>query len=84
MQLRGYPPCLPARDALLRFDFMVAPNFDWTRGGKLGGGLHIGTGDAAGYRHSPTAASCRLTWGPDGAVMLCVAPPCWAFGRVQA
>lgn len=75
VMLRGEPKCLPARDAVLRFSFATAPGFDWTRGGKLGGGLQVGRGAAAGYRHSDTAASARLTWGPDGFLML--------YGAVQ-
>ena len=44
VQLHGAPPCLRggATDVLLRFDFCAAPGFDWTRGGKLGGGLLVG------------------------------------------
>ncbi|KAL4458953.1 hypothetical protein ABPG75_013818 [Micractinium tetrahymenae] len=72
IQLGGAPACLPARDCLLRFDFCVPPDFNWTRGGKLGGGLQIGSGAASGYRHSATAASARATWGPDGAIQLYV------------
>lgn len=72
--LRGAPPCLPATDVLLRFDFRPRPGFEWTRGGKLGGGLHIGQGTAAGYVHSESAASARLVWGPNGACMLYLYP----------
>lgn len=42
VQMHGEPPCLPARDALLRFDVRTAPDFPWTKGGKMGGGLQIG------------------------------------------
>lgn len=69
VNLAGTPACLPARDCLLQFDFKTAPDFDWTRGGKLGGGLKIGQGAATGYRHSTTAASARVTWGPEGSIM---------------
>ena len=74
VQIVGQPRCLPATDVLLRFDFRTAANFDWTRGGKLGGGLSVGHGAAAGYRHSATAASARLTWGPDGFLHLYIYP----------
>ena len=40
--IRGNAAGLPATDALLQFDFRTDPGFDWTRGGKLGGGLQIG------------------------------------------
>jgi hypothetical protein len=72
--IRGTPTGLPATDALLQFDFRTDPGFDWTRGGKLGGGLQIGHGAASGYKHSTTAASARLTWAANGELHLYVYP----------
>lgn len=57
IQLGGAPPCLPARDCLLRFDFCVPPDFDWTRGGKLGGGLQVG-GRAPAQEHPTPLYIC--------------------------
>ena len=60
------PPGFPAESATLSYRFKPSENFDWFRGGKLGGGLKIGEGDASGKRFSDTAASARVTWGEDG------------------
>ena len=85
--LRGAAAGLPATDALLQFDFRTDPGFDWTRGGKLGGGLQIGrqVRGAPGGRLSGAAMLGWLCpddgWASRGYV--CPSPPAlqlpWQF-----
>lgn len=71
---KARPRCLPARDVTLSYKVRFAPEFEWSKGGKLPG-LFIGYGEASGGEHSATAASCRLMWRQEGGVVAYVYTP---------
>jgi len=68
------PRGFPATDVTLHYMVRFAPNFQWSRGGKLPG-LAVGEGAASGGRHSARAASCRFVWQPEGGVVAYVYTP---------
>jgi hypothetical protein len=67
--LSAAPRGLPSNGAIMVCDVFFAPGWDWSRGGKLGPGLFVGTGSASGGNHSPTGASCRLSFKDGGAAI---------------
>jgi len=56
------------------WDVFYPSGFDFSKGGKYGG-VHVGTGDAAGGDHSPDGASSRLMWQSKGGVISYAYPP---------
>lgn len=74
MVLSAAPAGLPAREATVAFDVYFARGWNFSKGGKIGG-LFVGTGDASGYAHSPTASSHRIMWQTDGGAISYLYPP---------
>lgn len=72
--LSAEPGGLPAREATFAFDVYFARGWNFSQGGKIGG-LFVGTGDASGYAHSPTASSHRIMWQKDGGAISYLYPP---------
>lgn len=70
----GTPRGFPATDVTLHYMVRFAPNFRWSRGGKLPG-LSVGEGPASGGHHSARAASCRFVWQPRGGIVAYVYTP---------
>lgn len=68
------PSGLPGVSALMSFQVYFEPGWDWSGGGKLTG-FSIGTGDASGGNHSPTGASCRMSFKTGGGAWMYVYPP---------
>jgi hypothetical protein len=61
--------------AVVAFDVYFDPaHWDWSTGGKLGG-IHIGSGKASGYQHSPDGASHRIMWQRGGGAISYIYPP---------
>jgi hypothetical protein len=57
------------KDAItFSWEVFYPAGFKFARGGKYGG-VHVGYGDASGYRHSTTGASNRIMWQEDGGVI---------------
>lgn len=68
-------PLVGAKGVVVAFDIYFDPdNWNWSRGGKLGG-LFVGTGKASGGRHSSDGASHRLMWQSGGGAISYVYPP---------
>ena len=67
------PDCVPAKllentkGLVLAFDVYFQKGWDWSRGGKLLGGIGVGYGEASGLNQSETGASHRVQWKADGA-----------------
>lgn len=56
---------IPKDGAIMSFEIMFAPGFEWACRGKVGG-FHIGPGSSSGCRYSRNGASHRLMWEGQG------------------
>lgn len=52
---------LPAQGAIVSFEVMFSPGFEWSCRGKVGG-INIGPGTSSGCNYSTNGASLRLMW----------------------
>lgn len=68
------PKGLPGVSAMMSFQVYFEPGWDFSNGGKMTG-FHIGEGAASGGRHSPNAASCRISFKKGGGAWMYVYPP---------
>lgn len=68
------PKGLPTTSAMMSFQVYFEPGWEWSGGGKLLG-FRIGFGDSSGGHHSPTGASCRISFKKEGGAWLYVYPP---------
>lgn len=68
----GVPDSAPAKllennkGAVLVFEVYFQKGWDWSKGGKLMGGIFVGEGEASGLVQSATGASHRVQWKEDG------------------
>lgn len=68
------PPGVPGTSLMMSFQVYFEPGWHFSNGGKMTG-FHIGKGDASGGRHSPNAASCRISFKEGGGAWMYVYPP---------
>jgi hypothetical protein len=68
------PRGLPGTAAVIEYDVFFKDGWSWSRGGKMHG-LTVGHGPASAGRRSPTSASFRVMWQPEGGAVAYVYLP---------
>ena len=74
MLFTSCPHELDPLGAKMHFDVKFDHGFKFETGGKIGG-FFCGEGEADGYRHCPTASSCRMMWRENGSCVSYIYPP---------